>query len=214
MRHANTQSGIPYTRQHQHLQASGDARRVSGVRVVVCVARSMLRCEEVLCCGCRLMWMPSELEDDSPLQPPARATRSRAGGPCPPVLRPGAPPYPRSTSVSSNGPSPAPFHLPKLIRSSIAVYCILSSGVTEVWILYIYKSKWCKYSSIAGGAACPQPTYCVNQSVVKSKKVKVAVYHMTATVVQKISSVRYKLMARGSNIRYGECHFNQSDIRQ
>ena len=146
MRHANTQSGILYTRQHQHLQASGDARRVSGVRAAVCVARSRLRCEEVLCCGCRLMWMPSELEDDSPLQPPARATRSRAGGPCPPVLRPGAPPYASSTSVSSNGPSPAPFHLPKLIRSSIAVYCcIVSSGVTyriEVRILFIYKSEW------------------------------------------------------------------------
>ena len=78
-------------RQHQHLQASGDARRVSGVRAAVCVARSRLRCEEELCCGCWLMWMPSKLEDDSPLQPPARATRSRAGGPCPPVLRPGSP---------------------------------------------------------------------------------------------------------------------------
>ena len=155
MRHANTQSGILSTRQHQHLQASGDARRVSGVRAAVCLARSRLRCEEVLCCGCRLMWMPSELEDDSPLQPPARATRFRAGGPRPPVLRPGAPPYASSTSVSSNGPSPAPFHLPKLIRSSIAVYCIVSSGVTYRSSDFVYLQKrmvlecrWCGLPAI------------------------------------------------------------------
>ena len=77
MRHANTQSGILYTRQHQHLQASGDGRRVSGVRAAVCVARSRLRCEEVLCCGCRLMWMPSELEDDSPSPPAASESHTR-----------------------------------------------------------------------------------------------------------------------------------------
>ena len=41
--------------------------------------------------------------------------------------------------MSLSGSSPAPFYLPKLICSSIAVYCIVSSGVTEVWILFIYK---------------------------------------------------------------------------
>ena len=39
------------------------------------------------------------------------------------------PPYASSTFVSSNGPSPAPFYLPKLIRSSIVVYCIVRGGV-------------------------------------------------------------------------------------
>ena len=44
-----THSSAPApARQHQHLQASGDARRVSGVRAAVCVARSRLRC--LMCC--------------------------------------------------------------------------------------------------------------------------------------------------------------------
>ena len=41
---------------------AGERRRVAGQRCPrCCEARSRLRCEEVLCCGCRWMWMPSEL---------------------------------------------------------------------------------------------------------------------------------------------------------
>ena len=70
----------------------------------------------MLCCGCPLMRILFEPEDDSPVEPPARASQGRRVLSASPRCRS---PYARSVSLSRS--SPAPFHLPNIILSSIAV---------------------------------------------------------------------------------------------
>ena len=118
---------------------AGEWRYVAGQRCPRCrVACSRLRCGEVLCCGCPLMRMPSELEDDSPLEPPARAAHSRAEGPCPPDLRPGAQ-MPGPCPCRCAGRPQPPFHLPKLMLPSIFVHCTVRSVVIDDFILLCIK---------------------------------------------------------------------------